>query len=192
MAAKSESAPAKRAAFEREVLPHLDAVYSMALRLVRNREDAEDLLQETMIRAYRFFHQFTPGTNCKAWLMTILFNNSRNDYRRGAREQVAASEQEFAGRIEAASLAVDSAQTNPESLAFADTMDARVERALASLPDEFRTALLLVDVEELDYRQVSEVLSIPVGTVKSRVSRGRALMRDSLRALAREKGITRS
>ncbi len=192
MADETESAPAKRKAFEREVLPHLGAVYSMALRLARNHADASDLAQETMLRAYRFFHQFAPGTNCKAWLMTILFNTLRNGYRRSSREQVAASDEEFTNRIDAASFAADPASIDPESLAFADTMDARVEAALASLPDEFRSALLLVDVQELRYEEVSRVLSVPIGTVKSRVSRGRAMMRKALGALAREKGIIRS
>jgi RNA polymerase sigma-70 factor (ECF subfamily) len=190
MAGKGESGP-KRALFEREVIPHLDSIYSMALRLSRNPEDARDLLQETMLRAFRFFHQFTPGTNCRAWLLTILFNNFRNGYRRGAREQVSQSEEEFTMRLEAESLAADPTESDPESLAFANVMQPQVQAALDALPEEFRSALLLVDVQELSYQEVSGVLSVPIGTVKSRVSRGRAMMRAVLLAAAAEKGIKR-
>ena len=105
MAGKRESSEGTRESFEREVIPHLDSIYSMALRLARNPEDANDLLQETVLRAYRFFHQFSPGTNCRAWVLTILFNNFRNGYRKSSREQVSQSEAEFTERLEAQSMA---------------------------------------------------------------------------------------
>lgn len=190
MAGRGESG-GKRELFEREVTPHLDAVYSMALRLARNPDDAGDLLQETVLRAFRFFHQFAPGTNCRAWLMTILFNNFRNGYRRAVREQVSPSEQEFAQRLEAQSINADPAETDPQSLAIANAMEPEVKAALDALAEEFRAALLLVDVDELSYQEVSAVLGVPVGTVKSRVSRGRAIMREALIEFARGKGITR-
>ena len=192
MAFKRDSGRSTRESFEREVLPHLDSIYSMALRLARNREDANDLLQDTILRAYRFFHQFTPGTNCRAWVLTILFNNFRNGYRKSGREQVSPSEAEFTERLEAASLAADQAQSDPESLAFADVMAPELTAALDSIPEEFRTALMLVDVEELSYREVSEVLEVPVGTVKSRVSRGRSLMREALLVAVPGKGLKRA
>ena len=107
MAGKRDSSQSMRESFEREVLPHLDSIYSMALRLARNPEDASDLVQETVLRAYRFFHQFAPGTNSRAWVLTILFNNFRNGYRKSGREQVSPSEAEFADRLEAESLAAD-------------------------------------------------------------------------------------
>jgi RNA polymerase sigma-70 factor (ECF subfamily) len=191
MAGKSHS-EATRELFEREVLSQLDSIYSMAFRLARNPQDANDLLQETVLRAYRFFHQFTPGTNCRAWVLTILFNNFRNGYRKSGREQTSASEEEFASRLEAESMAADQSETDPQSLALADVMEPEVQRALDSLPEEFRSALLLIDVQELSYQEVSAVLSVPVGTVKSRVSRGRALMRAALRGFAKTKGIIRS
>ncbi len=181
-----------RESFEREVIPHLDSIYSMALRLARNPEDANDLLQETILRAYRFFHQFTPGTNCRAWVLTILFNNFRNGYRKSGREQVSQSEAEFTERVEAESLAADQTQSDPESLAFASVMAPEVTAALEALPEEFRTALLLVDVQELSYQEVSGVLSVPVGTIKSRVSRGRSLLREALLDFARGRGVIRS
>ncbi len=184
MREKSDSGQAKRALFEREALPHLDSLYATALRLVRGPDDANDLVQDTVLRAYRFFHQFTPGTNCRAWLITILFNTFRNGYRRNSREQVAASEEEFSSRIEAESFARDPAQSNPETLAGNRAVEPEVERALDALPEEFRSALLLVDVQEMNYQEVSAALAIPVGTVKSRISRARAMMRKALRGFA--------
>ena len=192
MSGKSETGKAASAAFEREVLPHLDSIYSMALRLARNPDDANDLLQETILRAFRFFHQFTPGTNSRAWVLTILFNNFRNGYRKAGREQAGISEEEFTSQLDAESMAADQSQSDPEALAFAGIMEPEVQSALDSIPEEFRTALLLVDVQEFSYHEVSKVLSIPVGTVKSRVSRGRALMREALIGFARRRGIIRS
>jgi RNA polymerase sigma-70 factor, ECF subfamily len=191
MAGKGESGQRTREAFEREVLPHLDSIYSMALRLARNPEDANDLLQDTVLRAYRFFHQFTPGTNARAWVLTILFNNFRNGYRKSGREQVSQSEAEFTERLEAESLAADQTRTDPEALAFANVMEPEVSAALDSIPEEFRAALLLVDMQELSYQEVSGVLEVPIGTVKSRVSRGRSLLRGALLNFARDKGIIR-
>jgi RNA polymerase sigma-70 factor (ECF subfamily) len=190
MPGKSDSGQARRSLFEREALPHLDALYATALRLVRSPDDAGDLVQDTVLRAYRFFDQFTPGTNCRAWLMTILFNTFRNGYRRGAREQVAASEEEFSSRIDAESLARDPKESDPESLAGARAMEPDVERALDALPEEFRAALMMVDVHEMNYQEVSAALSIPVGTVKSRISRARAMMRKALRDFAQGRGRT--
>ncbi len=191
MAGKRESSQSMREAFEREVLPHLDSIYAMALRLARNPEDANDLLQDTVLRAYRFFHQFTPGTNSRAWVLTILFNNFRNGYRKSGREQVSQSEAEFTERLEAESLAADQTRSNPEALAFANVMEPEVTAALDSIPEEFRAALLLVDMQELSYQEVAGVLEVPVGTVKSRVSRGRSLLREALLNFARGKGIIR-
>ena len=192
MAGKGESGRTTREQFEREILPHLDAIYSMAFRLARNPEDASDLLQETVLRAYRFFHQFSSGTNSRAWVLTILFNSFRNGYRKGGREQVSPSEEEFNERIEAESMAADQSQSDPQALAFANMMAPEVQCALDAIPEEFRSALLLVDVQELSYQEVSAVLLVPVGTVKSRVSRGRALLREALLEFARDRGIIRS
>ena len=193
MADKSDGTGAdRRKRFEDEALPHLDALYSMALRLARNPDDAHDLLQETVLRAYRFFHQFERGTNCRAWMLTILFNNFRNGYRKSSREQPASSADEFERKVEAESLRADPATTSPEALLSGQGMEGEVETALADLPPEFREAVLLVDVEELSYQEVSGVLKVPIGTIKSRVSRGRAMLRDRLAEFAREHGIIRS
>jgi RNA polymerase sigma-70 factor (ECF subfamily) len=192
MADKSGTGADRRKRFEDEALPHLDALYSMAIRLARNPDDANDLLQETVLRAYRFFHQFESGTNCRAWMLTILFNNFRNGYRKSTREQPASSADEFERKVETESLRLDPAGSNPEALLAGQGMDGEVETALASLPDEFRQAVLLVDVEELSYQEVSGVLNVAIGTIKSRVSRGRAMLRERLTGFAKEQGIIRS
>jgi RNA polymerase sigma-70 factor (ECF subfamily) len=192
MADKSGTGTDRRKRFEDEALPHLDALYTMAIRLARNPDDANDLLQETVLRAYRFFHQFETGTNCRAWMLTILFNNFRNGYRKYSREQPASSSEEFERKVEGESLRVDPAGSNPEALLSGHGMEGEVETALGGLPAEFREAILLVDVEELSYQEVSGVLNIPIGTVKSRVSRGRAILRDALAGFAKERGIIRS
>jgi RNA polymerase sigma-70 factor, ECF subfamily len=182
----------QRLKFEQAALPHLDAVYTAALRLARNPDDAEDLLQETILRAYRFFHQFTEGTNCRAWLLTILYNNFRNSYRRGTREQPAASNEEFDREVETSSLRSDQARSNPEDLIGNRMIGHQIEAALNAIPADFREALLLVDVQELNYQEVAVVLGVPLGTIKSRVSRGRALMREALRGFDRVRGKTGS
>jgi RNA polymerase sigma-70 factor (ECF subfamily) len=181
MAYKSGTGTDRRKRFEDEALPHLDALYTMAIRLARNPDDANDLLQETVLR-----------TNCRAWMLTILFNNFRNGYRKYSREQPASSPEEFDRKVEGESLRIDPAGSNPEALLAGHGMESEVEVALGGLPAEFREAILLVDVEELSYQEVSGVLEIPIGTVKSRVSRGRAILRDALTNFAKERGIIRS
>jgi RNA polymerase sigma-70 factor (ECF subfamily) len=192
MAVKRVIPADQRLKFERAALPHLDAVYTAALRLTRNPDDAEDLLQETILRAYRFFHQFTEGTNCRAWLLAILYNNFRNAWRRGAREQPATSNEEFDREVEAQSLQSDQTGTNPEDLIGGRMVGSQIEAALGGIPIEFREALLLVDAQELNYQEAADVLRVPLGTIKSRVSRGRALMREALRDLDRARVKTGS
>jgi RNA polymerase sigma-70 factor, ECF subfamily len=169
----------KRLLFEKIALPHLDALYSAALRLTRNRDDANDLVQETVLRGFRFFHQFAKGTNCRAWLLTILYNNFRDRYRENGREHPCSSG-EIEQELEAHSLLADISLNSPEDLLSDRMLGRRIEEALNDLPEEFRQALILVDVQELNYREVAEVLAVPLGTVKSRVSRARALMRTAL------------
>jgi len=181
----------KRALFEREALPHVDALYSAALRLSRNSDDARDLLQETVLRAYRFFYQYTPGTNCRAWLLTILYNNFRNGYRGADREQVSLTPEDFERAVEGLSARADQRLSNPEALVSEHVMDHEVSAALDALPANFRTVLMLVDMQELNYQEAAQILEIPIGTVKSRVSRGRQMMRIALGAFARRRGLVR-
>ncbi|MGH7906343.1 MAG: sigma-70 family RNA polymerase sigma factor [Candidatus Binataceae bacterium] len=180
MASKDSPAGAARQRFEQEALPHLDYLYSAAIRLTRNPDDGADLLQETVLRAWRFFNQFTSGTNCRAWMLTILYNAFRNGYRRGAREQPATSPEDFERRADIESLNSDSAPRSPESLVMDRVLDYEVETALNELPEEFRTAVLMVDIQEIGYAEAAQVLGLPIGTVKSRVSRARAAMRRKL------------
>jgi RNA polymerase sigma-70 factor (ECF subfamily) len=179
----------RRKLFEQEALPHLDAVYAAALHLARNPHDANDLVQETILRAYRFFHQFSPGTNCRAWLLTILYNVFRNGYRQSMREQVSPGPDDFDRELEARS--AELAHDSLENAVLGQLMDHEVESALAALPDEFKAAILLVDVEEFSYLEAAEVLSVPIGTVRSRLSRGRSMMRRALQNLARARGLLR-
>jgi RNA polymerase sigma-70 factor, ECF subfamily len=185
------SGPTRRERFDQEALPHLDRLYTVAIHLARNHDDASDLVQETMLRGLRFFDQFTPGTNCRAWLLTILYNVFRNRYRQSAFEHVAATEEEFEDQVENLSLRPDAPTNNPETLVLDRIMEGEVQAALDSLPEDFRTVLLMVDLQELRYEEAASVLEIPVGTVRSRVSRGRAMLEKTLYAFALSRGFTR-
>ncbi len=133
------------------------------------------------------FNQFTPGTNCHAWLLTILYNIFRSGFRRGQREQVMANPEEFEHAVERAGCGHPEA-CGPESLLFGQVSHRELTRALESLPEEFRTSLLLVDVQDLKYQDVARVLQVPIGTVRSRVSRGRALMHAALQHRLQRRG----
>jgi len=174
-----------RERFEREALPYLDALFTTALHLSRNRDDASDLCQETMLRAYRSFHQFQPGTDCRAWLLTILYNAFRTRYaRERQREQPSASTEEFERALENESNQNPSG-ADPEQLLVRSSIEPGVEKALHSLPEGFRTALLLVDVNELSYEEAAKAMEVPIGTVRSRLSRARAMMRYALEQAGR-------
>ncbi|MGA2409330.1 MAG: sigma-70 family RNA polymerase sigma factor [Candidatus Binataceae bacterium] len=191
MAVKEARPGDKRLQFEQVALPHLDTVYTAALRLTHNRDDASDLVQETILRAFRFFHQFTAGSNCRAWLLTILYNNFRDRYRQNGRERPTNSG-EIEQELEAHSLLADMSLNNPEELLSDRMIGRRIESALNGLPPEFRETLVLVDVQELNYQEVAEILAVPLGTVKSRVSRARALMRVALIKMDCARGKTGS
>lgn len=180
----------RRQLFEREALPHLDALYGAALRLTRNEDHAHDLLQETMLRALRFFHMFEPGTNCRAWMLTILHNNFLNHWRRAGRERIARSAEEFELELEAQSFRTDQRYSDPEQMLSAQMVGGLIGAALDTLPADFRAVLTLVDVQELNYGEAARILGVPIGTIKSRVSRGRAMMRYTLGGLARIQGLS--
>jgi RNA polymerase sigma-70 factor (ECF subfamily) len=178
--------PEKRILFEQEAMPHLDSLFTAALYLTRNDEEANDLCQETMLRAYRSFHQFTVGTNCRAWLLTIQTNLFRTSRSRVRPEYLSASSEEFDRAIEAESLKRSSSIANPETIVADKSFDNSVQKALQNLPIDFKAALILVDLEDMSYKDAAGVLAIPIGTVRSRVSRGRALLRVALRLFAGE------
>jgi RNA polymerase sigma-70 factor (ECF subfamily) len=189
MGSKPTNSATARQRFEAVALPHLDAVYSAALRLAGNPDDAKDLLQDTILRAYRFFDQFAPGSNCRSWLLTILYNNFRNQVRRRSLHPMTALDEECAENTEAG-LMLDGMSDNPEEIVAQRWIGRHLEAAINGLPLEFREPMLLVDVQELSYPEVAQVLNIPLGTVKSRVSRARALLRASLRGTVYPRGKT--
>ena len=180
----------KREEFAKWALPLMDQVYTASLYLTHRREDAEELLQETFLRAYRFWHQFAPGTNCRAWLMKILHNNFKNHYRERHREQQTVEFDESAYEPGSAMM-VDGPGGDPQEVVLSQLLDAEVESALRSLPVEFLEAVLLVDMQELTYEEAAVVLGCPIGTVRSRLSRGRRLLHASLQKFARDHGYLR-
>jgi RNA polymerase sigma-70 factor (ECF subfamily) len=188
MGSNSTSSATIRQRFEAVALPHLDAVYNAALRLAGNPDDAKDLLQDTVLRAYRFFDRFTPESNCRAWLLTILYNNFRNHLRHRSLHPMSPLNEESAEKGETGSH--EGELCNPEEIVARRWIGRHLESAISALPLEFREPMLLVDVQELSYREVATVLKIPLGTVKSRVSRARSLLRVSLRAAIYPPGKT--
>jgi RNA polymerase sigma-70 factor, ECF subfamily len=169
--------------FEAEALASIDSLYRTALRLTRNPADAEDLVQDTYLKAFRAADRFEPGTNLRAWLFTILHNTARNRVRDRARETVMA-DSETVERAADAPAAGRDAET-PESLLLRETLDPELQAAVDSLPVAFRQAVWLRDVEEFSYAEIAEMLDIPIGTVMSRISRGRRLLFEALKNHAR-------
>jgi RNA polymerase sigma-70 factor (ECF subfamily) len=168
-------------AFETEALASLDSLYRTALRLTRAPADAEDLVQETYLKAFRAADSFTPGTNLRAWLFTILHNTARNRARDRARDTVAV-DSEVVERAAEVPARGGPAET-PETLLLRDTLAPELQAAVDALPDAFRQAVWLRDVEEFSYAEIANMLSIPVGTVMSRISRGRRLLFERLHHL---------
>lgn len=166
----------RRAGFEKEALVHLDALYRVALRLSGNASDAEDLVQDTMLRAYRSWERYTPGTNAKGWLLTILRHLFINEYRRRIRHP----ETVDVDTIEPFALFQEVQEEDPQGAFFDRIVDDEVLRAVDQLPEAFREAVTLSDVEGLSYEEVAKVLDVPVGTVKSRLYRGRRLLQAKL------------
>lgn len=155
--------------FEAEALPHLRSLYGTAYRMTRNAHDAEDLVQETFLRAYRAFDGFTPGSNIRAWLYTILHRVRTDAFRRSRRSP------------QTVEMADEGPAVPPPQDALAQGGE-DLERALASLPDVFRNAVVLRDVEDMSYQEIARILDVPIGTVMSRIHRGRALLRTALGA----------
>lgn len=174
----------RRAAFEAEALPHLDTVYRVALRLSGNEAQAEDLVQETMLKAFRSWHQYKPGTNVRAWLLTILRHSFINEYRKARRQ---ATEVDV-HRVEGFTVFEEVQESDPEGQFFDQIVDDDVLRAIDRLPDEFRETLVLSDVEDLSYAEIAEVTEVPVGTVKSRLFRARQALQRELYDYAVEMG----
>jgi RNA polymerase sigma-70 factor, ECF subfamily len=162
-------------AFADEALSYIDGLYGTALRLTRKPQDAEDLVQDTYLKAFRASKQFERGTNLKAWLFTILHNTFRNMRRHDGRNPVDVNS-------ETVELAADAAGDDhtPEQLLSRATLDSDLQEALDSLPDAFRQAVWLRDVEEFTYAEIAKIVDVPIGTVMSRISRGRKMLHDRL------------
>jgi RNA polymerase sigma-70 factor (ECF subfamily) len=174
----------KRASFEREALVHLDVLYRVALRLTGNPADADDLVQETMLKAYRAWDQYEKGTNAKAWMLTILRHAFINEYRRRTRHP----ETVDVDTIEPYAVFPDVQDEDPQGAFFDKIVDDQVLRAIDQLPVAFRETLVLSDVEGMSYQEIAGILGVPVGTVKSRLFRARQLLQGKLYDYAVEMG----
>lgn len=179
--------------FQDEALRHAPALLGAALRMTRRQADAEDLVQDTLLKAIRARHQFQLGTNLRAWLLKILTNTFINKYKRGVLERSFSGAEDLDpvtdGWMGAATL---KALRDPESSAIRPMLEAEIRKAVEELPEDFRMAVLLVDMQELSYKEAAEALSCPIGTVMSRLHRGRKILKDRLEEQARALGLATS
>jgi RNA polymerase sigma-70 factor, ECF subfamily len=175
--------------FETQFLPHLDALYRAALSMTRNPQDADDLVQDTFLRAFQFIDKFQVGTNARAWLFRILTNLFINRYRRAKREPEKTSYDEMEdfflyNRLQDAYISGKS--DTPEAAVLNKVQAEAIHEAIGNLPDEYRETVILADVNELSYLEISEILEVPIGTVRSRLSRGRRLVQRALWAFTED------
>ena len=177
--------------FEAEALPLLPGLYSAANRLTRNAADAEDLVQETYLRAFRGFHQFQEGTNLKAWLYRILMNTFINSYRKKQRQPQTVSDDEIADWYLYSKMSESGLEPSAEAEVIEALPDEDVQEALSSIPEQFRIAVLLADVEGFSYKEIAEITDVPIGTVMSRLHRGRKALEKRLWDVVRERGLVR-
>jgi RNA polymerase sigma-70 factor (ECF subfamily) len=178
------------AAFQEAALEHLDVLYGAAMRLTRDSTEAQDLVQDALVRAYRFQHHFEPGTNLKAWLLRILTNTFINHYRRHARERRVLDTEEGAPVGDGVmSRAAMRGLTDSTAVAQEGLLRSEISGALDSLPEDYRLMIVLADVEELSYKEIAETVGVPIGTVMSRLHRARKLMQKQLIETAIQMGI---
>lgn len=178
--------------FETDALQYLDQLYAAAMRMTRNPADAEDVVQETFAKAYGSFHQFRPGTNLKAWLYRILTNTYINSYRKKQREpQLSDGENVEDWQLARAESHTSSGLKSAETVALENLPDSDVKDALQQLAPDFRLAVFLADVEGFSYKEIAEIMGTPIGTVMSRLNRGRTQLRKLLADYARDRGVVR-
>jgi len=189
MGALAETDEQRAARFEAEALVYVDQLYSAALRMTRNPTDAEDLVQETIVKAFAAFHQYRPGTNLKAWLYRILTNTFINTYRKKQREPQQSGDEVEDWQLARAASHTSGGLRSAEAEALDALPDDDVKAALASIGEDFRMAVYLADVEGFSYKEIAEIMGTPIGTVMSRLHRGRHQLRELLTDYARERGL---
>ncbi len=188
---EKESAAERKKRFERDALQYMNQLYAAAMRYTKNPEDAQDLVQDTYAKAYTSFHQFEPGTNLKAWLYRVLTTTFINTYRKDQRRpQTSDSELEDWQIAEASSHTSDQGKST-EDVVLENLPDSDIKNALAEIPEEFRMAVFLADVEGFSYKEIAEIVGVPAGTVMSRLHRGRKQLREKLTDYARERGYVK-
>ncbi len=170
----------KRKEFEAEALPHMDALYRTGLRLAKNQSDAEDLVQEAFAKAYRFWDKFESGSNCRAWLFKIMTNIFINEYRSKSRSPLQANIDDIDDNYLYGQLASSEMTENPEQALFSKLFDDDVKKAIENLPDDFRLVAVLSFLEGFSYQEIAEIADLQLGTVKSRLHRGRKLLQKQL------------
>ena len=177
--------------FEKEAVPHMDAVYNFALRMTGDEDDADDLVQETYMKAFRFFDKFEKGTNCKAWLFRILKNSFINDYRKQTKEPNKVDYDDVQNFYE--NIKSNEVESKHYELdAFSNLLDDDISKAITELPEDFRTVIILNDIEGFTYEEIADFVDIPVGTVRSRLHRARKMLYVQLFDYAKDRGFLKS
>lgn len=184
----------RRRRFEAEAMPHMDALYGSAVSMTRSATMADDLVQETYLKAWRFWDKFTPGTSCKAWLFRIMTNTYINMYRKRRREPYTVDFDDIEERSElqvasGEAIALPATLDESERASFDALFSDEVKAALESLPPYFRIVAILSDIQGFSYQEIADILDIPIGTVRSRLSRARGMLQGKLREYARERGL---